>query len=110
MKPISEMSLQECLEVLQDDESFFKNPPYVYHAYDKAIARRISDLTRWIPVGERLPTKKDADEDGNVLVCSFDLDSRKLYYESWVFTDVTVQGGTQYKPRYWKRIDKPEGV
>ena len=88
MKPINEMSLAELAEFFDDDERI-------------AIRlRELHDLTRWIPVEERLPTKGDADERGNVL---------------WLFW------GKHYESRYWylrrdygmthwRRIDKPEGV
>lgn len=99
MKPINEMSIQECLDTLRHSDTPLAD------AYE--VADRIHDLTRWIPVEERLPAKEDGDENGRVLVCSIDLRYDTRYYESWVFDMVSVEGGTQWLPTHWRRIDKP---
>jgi hypothetical protein len=73
MKPIDQMTLAECLNELR-----------ARPRYNRLLADRIHDLTRWIPVSERMPTGADG------LV-------RCWYKEnSWEFT-------------HWQRITPPEG-
>jgi hypothetical protein len=57
--------------------------------------RAIHNLTRWIPVSERMPTK----EDGKYLHVfdGFGLPFA-IMRTSW----------DNYEPTHWKRIDKPE--
>jgi hypothetical protein len=49
MKPISEMTLAELANAFEF---------YGYHSEADRL-RAIHDLTRWIPVSERMPTKED---------------------------------------------------
>ena len=65
----------------------------------RQLSERVDDLTRWIPVEERLPEKGDAFSD-YVLTIRFS-DIQLHHWE-----DVTRKGGFTY----WRRIDKPEGV
>jgi hypothetical protein len=58
MKPIEQMNLAECLDAVRKG--------YIYHL--KALADRIHDLTRWVPVSEKFPTAADADESGKVMI------------------------------------------
>ena len=53
MKPIEEMNLAECLEEVE-----LLNGVYEYDGPTR-LALRINELTRWIPVEERLPTEED---------------------------------------------------
>ena len=103
MKPINEMTLAECLEALRTVEKFDYDF-YKTQLRNNLLADRIHDLTRWIPVQERLPTFEDADkQDGCVDVwSSFEgVGFRKnLEYQLVKHTRCT----------HWRRIDKPEGV
>jgi hypothetical protein len=47
MKPISEMTLAECIEALKEMET-----PDIRRGWNRQLANRIEELTRWIPVGE----------------------------------------------------------
>ena len=96
MKPINEMSLQECLEALRNTDEGYRHTKSAIIA----IANRIHELTRWIPVSERLPTKEDVDEYGEVLAYSPD-------------PTITVSASCipmSHHFTHWRRIDKPEGV
>jgi hypothetical protein len=42
----------------------------------------IPNLHNWIPVGERLPTNEDADENGDVLVLGIDNIKRVYFYDA----------------------------
>jgi len=88
MKPIDQMNLAECLNEL-----------HVISRYNRPIIDRIHDLTRWIPVSERMPTHNDADIRGKVMWYFWG-----EHYESrfWSFRD---KGAT-----HWQRITPPEGV
>jgi hypothetical protein len=48
MKPINEMSLNECVEALRLYAENIETPYTEMHQ----LANRIEELTRWIPVGE----------------------------------------------------------
>ena len=55
MKPIDQMTLPELADALQK---------YEFDMLNEQVASRlraIHDLTRWIPVSERLPTEEDGD-------------------------------------------------
>ena len=113
MKAIKDMNLAECIDRLRelpngtvDDANvavMFPGVPWIFDVAEE-LADRIHELTRWIPVEERLPTQADADEHGYVqwwdenevaLPCS--------HY--WDFT-----GKPTYKFTHWRRIDKPEDL
>ena len=61
MKPIDEMTLAECLALLRKERMrIVMENGKVYHGmvdhqHRIEIADRIHDLTRWIPVEERMP-------------------------------------------------------
>lgn len=128
MKPINEYTMQECLDRLYDNydptgveinilELACRINTLLYEQAQRHDARvdalenkinALRDKHRWIPVEERLPTEEDGDENGRVLVCSIDLRYDTRYYKAWKFDMVSVEGGTQYLPTHWKRIDKPD--
>jgi hypothetical protein len=76
MKPIDQMTLTECLEALRELDPYSNMPPICI-----AVADRIHDLTRWIPVSERMPTIEDTyrgrvlwlQEEYSIMVGSYDL-------------------------------------
>ena len=73
--------------------------------YQKRI-KELEFLTRWIPVGERLPTEEDGDEAGYVLWWRDDLIHLPLSAEFDLHRqynlNVADSGFT-----HWRRIDKP---
>lgn len=102
MKPINEMSLQECLELLRQKRFPMVMPDgNVFHGmFDHedriAIADRIDELTRWIPVSEQMPTEKDSDnlsltgcvyawnrESGMPEIVNWTMVSKHARYISW---------------------------
>jgi hypothetical protein len=100
MKPINEYTLQDCLNsILKAD--------MILHRHE--LANRIHDLTRWIPVGERLPTDEDADENGHVSVTAVQEATGKTFIESWSW-DWVEDGVWGYTITHWRRIDKPEAT
>lgn len=62
----------------------------------------LHELTRWIPVSERLPTEADADRHGYVLWWSEDEVALPVAHY-WDFTGVP-----KYHFTHWKRITPPE--
>jgi hypothetical protein len=99
MKAIDEMSLAECL-----GEVKLLNGVYGYND-PSLLADRIHDITRWIPVEERLPTEADADQHGYVLVRDADNESSGETYHSMVQWDNVGKFEHFYTITNWKRID-----
>jgi hypothetical protein len=96
MKPINEYTLQDCLNsILKAD--------MILHRHE--LANRIRELTRWIPVEERLPTEADADQHGYVLVRDADNESSGETYHSMVQWDNVGKFEHFYTITNWKRID-----
>ena len=108
MKTINEMGLAECIDLLRMVVPPWNNVLFPYKDR-RAIADRIHELTRWIPVGERLPTENDAINN-------------KVY---WIDKDGYIERmhyitGALYEWEAWRSdigfcanvgiIDKPEGV
>jgi hypothetical protein len=130
MKPINEMSLAECIDALEeitnqaystaysrghedtvdggyvyvlpiDSDSYFRDDAIEFW---KPLASRIHDLTRWIPVEERLPTEADADENGRVLWYFKD------QYQQTLMRDMPRWKMSYERVTHWRRSDNPEGV
>ena len=103
MKDIKDMNLRECIESLRDEYNYARG---YYDSVDGVklcqLADRIHDLTRWIPVEERLPTESDAQENGYVEF--WDARHRLSYYYKYNFIP------QHYEPYFthWKRITPPE--
>jgi hypothetical protein len=109
MKPIDQMTLAECIEALQSLEEFTLlkdidtgNFEPTYDSMKKnavELADRIADLSRWIPVSERMPTIDDTyrmsvlwiDDHGFIIKARYE---QKHDMHKWVA---------------WKRITPPEG-
>jgi hypothetical protein len=66
IKPINQMTLPEVCQRLNEHGFLAKEFEFIQ------LAARIFELTRWIPVSERLPTNDDLDENGEVLAYSPD--------------------------------------
>jgi hypothetical protein len=114
MKPINEYTLQECIERLRElpdgtvddacDKVMLPHLPWIFDVA-VALADRIEELTRWIPVSERLPTEEDADQHGYVLVRDADNESSGETYHSMVQWDNVGKFEHFYTITNWKRID-----
>jgi hypothetical protein len=103
MKPINEMNLVECIDALCEKHFVDEHPIPVYKHHDKRIAIRIHDLTRWIPVEERLPTKEDGYKS------KYATQRTVLVMQKWGDISVaTIELAKHFT--HWRRIDKPEGV
>jgi hypothetical protein len=65
---IKQMNLSECIESLRDEYNYANG---FYASVDgislDILADRIHELTRLVPIEERLPTKEDADKSKCVL-------------------------------------------
>jgi hypothetical protein len=98
MKPIDQMTLPECLEVLQSAEG----DAFVGMRLNiSALADRIHELTRWIPVSERMPTEEDGDRYG--LVLKWDSITGSVQVDSW-----NHFGTHNVCFTHWQRITPPE--
>ena len=117
MKPINEMTLAECLEALRTVEKFDYDF-YKTQLRNNLLADRIHDLTRWIPVGERLPEKDEP-------VLAFGIKANELYDEdeeasfglvTWNSVDISYCPDSCYYSvwykdiTHWQRINNPEEV
>jgi hypothetical protein len=60
MKDIKDMNLAEAIKALRDVDVITRGYQCNYDAIVE-LADRIHDLTRWIPVSERMPTEEDRD-------------------------------------------------
>jgi hypothetical protein len=103
MKPIDQMTLSECLEALRELDPYSNMPPICI-----AIADRIHDLTRWIPVSERMPTEADVDENGEVLVFETENESPHRKYSYTKRWNRFGEPDHFYTITHWKRITPPE--
>jgi hypothetical protein len=113
MKPIDKMNLAECLESMRDWRNKYHGDEAIDLIADEKLdelADRISELTRWIPVSERMPTEEDGGLNNRVLVLEVEKQyPRNKYLElvDWFEID---KPDYYYTATHWKRIDKPEGV
>jgi hypothetical protein len=113
MKEISEYTLKECLEEVE-----MLHGGYGFRDPEK-LAYRIHDLTRWIPVSERMPDKEEL-----VLVWAKGYDGQYHAIEDWWceiseaplgFSSATIVVGEGWHENefenvtHWKRITPPEG-
>jgi hypothetical protein len=108
MKDIKDMNLTECIVALRDQT---KGDVWgMGHRDIIELTDRIEELTRWILVSERLPTREDADAEGYVWVSAIRILTATRSNDSWLWSQVSLDGGIAYKPTHWKRITPPEGV
>ena len=108
MKPIEQMNLAELAD---DIDAFVERFPYFGRITNRL--RKLHDLTRWIPVDERMPTEEDVmktDDDThsymNGLVLWYVEDktgSRYYHFSKWYLPPKSY-----YKLISWKRIIPPE--
>jgi hypothetical protein len=109
MKEIRDMNLAELADQIERKLDVPMGEDLVqYDIADRLYA--IHNLTRWIPVSERMPTEADADKDLCVLVCATEINSDHQVVEIWSYEYVSRTGLGGYKPTHWQRITPPEGV
>jgi hypothetical protein len=113
MKEISEYTLKECLEEVE-----MLHGGYGYRDPEK-LADRIHDLTRWIPVSERMPTEKEfGNEVFRVWVLGGETDACFVSGKIMVWVDSPFEADyEEYDPKryrtaftHWQRITPPEGA
>jgi hypothetical protein len=113
MKPIREMSLLELAEYVNNKLGSGDDINDIIYRLCE-----LHDLTRWIPVSERMPTEADLNEFG--LVATYDkgyIDKATVRKgavkvwddddESWTDFDATNRA---FSFTHWQRITPPEGV
>jgi hypothetical protein len=103
MKKVEEMNLNECLEALRS-KAFL----YFDNVTVSAIADRISNLTRWIPVSERMPTEEDVTPLGGNMGIEFwsnKFGGMKYFCTIERFGIYFIQSNDI---THWKRITSPE--
>lgn len=119
MKAIKDMNLAECIDRLRelpngtvDDANvavMFPGVPWIFDVAEE-LAGRIHELTRWIPVSERLPTKADANFHDEVMVS---LDPMSLVNSPFGMMGIETVEYTDVCPRkhtHWKRTTEPEDL
>jgi len=104
MRPISFCkTASDCAEALRE-----MNELDVQCGRHLILADYIHDLTRWIPVSERMPTRKDGDEDGYVLVSERQNETPHKRYTRYVKIDNLDDPDYFYTITHWQRITPPE--
>jgi hypothetical protein len=118
MKDIKDMNLAEAITALRDVDVITRGYQCNYEAIEE-LADRIHNLTRWIPVSERMPTEEDFGNDVfRVWVNGTDeracFDCGKLlvwendsYNAGWCEYD---KGNWKRDFTHWQHITPPEGV
>jgi hypothetical protein len=111
MKPIDQMTLTEVLGHLRFSNFYDELSVENTCNMQADVADRIHDLTRWIPVSERMPTEEDA-HNGQVLVKEENWTTDHAYsiaYYKNIEPDVPERQPSEWYVTYWKRITPPEG-
>lgn len=106
MKEIKDMNLAELADRLESDEDIYHDE-YVF----VERLRELHDLTRWIPVSERMPTEEDGYRTYHVLVI---WDDGQITQLPWGVVSEYV-GDECHFPNtgcvtHWRKITPPEGV
>jgi hypothetical protein len=71
------------------------------------VADRIHDLTRWIPVEERMPTEADYSEAGQIHLWDAEFGICRVYHKD-IAHDFLKRIPLEFT--HWKRITPPEGA
>jgi len=102
MKDIKDMNLAELADRVESDEDIYHDE-YVF--VDRL--RELHELTRWVSVSERMPTREDADEDGFVLIRGATKDGLVQHdLDLWHY--VKDWDSTHWVLTHWKKITPPE--
>jgi hypothetical protein len=98
--PTSQWTLKECINALKRMDA-----DLLEYGYAIAVADRIHDLTRWIPVSERMPTAKDGDKWCEIMCFYSDggVESIMVAHALLIIKENTPNAIT-----HWQRITPPE--
>jgi len=107
MKPIDQMNLAELADAIEYE--IYGHPLASLSPHMKRL-RELHELTRWIPVSERMPTEEDGDEHGEVLVSETENESPYRRYQQMTKWDSVDDVDYFYTVTHWQRITPPEGV
>ena len=105
VKPISGMTLPEALTQMRNT---------VLLRSEMELCDRIHELTRWIPVSERMPTQEDGlirCIDGEYAESEFTAKFEKGVLKRWTIGDFDNMGWYKvesYDFTHWQRITPPE--
>jgi len=114
MKDIKDMNLAELADRVESDEDIYHDE-YVF----VERLRELHNLTRWIPVSERMPTEKEfGNEVFRVWVLGGETDACFVSGKIMVWVDSPFEADyEEYDPKryrtaftHWQRITPPEGV
>ena len=95
MKPINEMTLTEVVETIRIAHQIdsLLDEPIPLGEILRQLSERVHDLTRWIPVSERMP------DIGQWVYVWLSDDSADIAHESYIGQDSDIT--------HWRRIDTP---
>jgi hypothetical protein len=102
MKEVKDMNLAELADL---------NPFYLSEKdwrNTQSRLRELHELTRWIPVSERMPTEADGDENGEVLVSETENESPHRKYTYMKRWNKLNDPDYFHTITHWKRITPPE--
>ena len=99
MKPINEMNLSDLADYFDSEYSVYG----IDLEYCADRLRQLHELTRWIPVSERLPTEADADENGEIYIWSVGGSAHIIL----LVHALDEQDDYHIGFTHWRRIDKP---
>jgi hypothetical protein len=98
MKPSDQMSLAEALAQMRNT---------VLLKSEMELCDRIHDLTRWIPVSERMPTEGDYSEAGQIHLWDAEFGICRVYHKD-IAHDFLKRIPLEFT--HWQRITSPEGA
>jgi hypothetical protein len=104
MKDIKDMTLTELAIYVESNLISMRGEKYSFEYEVANRLRELHELTRWIPVSERMPTEADADGKGYVEFWSTKY--QMPYHYKYDF--LPERHGR--KLTHWKRITPPEGA
>lgn len=103
---IEKYTLQQCIDTVRiahQLDSLLEEPIELGDIL-RQLSERIDELTRWIPVDERLPNKDDGDNNGYVITREVENGSPNRAYNEMVKWDYVGKPDYFYTVLYWKRI------
>jgi hypothetical protein len=110
MKDIKDMNLAECIVALRDVDVITRGYQCNYDAIEE-LADRIHELTRWVSVSEKLPTKEDANFHDEVIVSLDPMSIVNSPFGMMGIETVEYSDVCPSKHTHWQRTtEPPEGV
>jgi hypothetical protein len=98
MKPIDQMTLAEVKEEIEK-YAFVIDNSRLYSLLDQ-----LDDLTRWIPVSERMPTEEDYSEAGQIHLWDAEFGICRVYHKD-IAHDFLKRIPLEFT--HWQRITPP---